>query len=88
MADDRTVLPAAPEHQPDSLGIGTTSKQDLAKPIPPGAGKPSDGETAQVEEEPPAQSAPKSEWEDYAQSLGIDTDDMTKAEIIDAVEGA
>lgn len=33
----------------------------------------------------PAQSATKAEWEDYARSQGVDTDGMTKADIIDAV---
>jgi hypothetical protein len=35
----------------------------------------------------PAKSAPKSEWESYASSQGVDTDGMTKDEIIAAVGG-
>lgn len=33
----------------------------------------------------PNKSAPKSEWEDYAASQGVDTDGLTKDEIIDRV---
>lgn len=75
MADDRTVLYAAPEDQPDGLAEGTTSNQDLAKPIPPGAGKGSST---------PASSATKGEWVDHAVSQGADRDEaesMTKAEL-------
>lgn len=41
-----------------------------------------------AEDEAPNLSANKSEWVDYAESKGIDTTDMTKDEIIKAVEGA
>lgn len=33
----------------------------------------------------PAADAPKSEWVDYATSLGYQVDGMTKAEIVDSV---
>ncbi len=36
----------------------------------------------------PNQSDTKAEWVAYAESQGIDTDGMTKDEVIDAVEGA
>lgn len=80
--DDRTVLYALPEDQPDSLSEGATSNQaDLdATPAEKAAGD-SDAAT----DEAPNKSANKSEWVDYAEAQGIDTDGMTKDEIIDAV---
>lgn len=80
--DDRTVLYALPENQPDSLSEGATSNQaDLdATPADKAGGGP-----AESSDEVPNKSANKSEWESYAQSQGIDTDGMTKDEIIDAV---
>ena len=81
--DDRTVLYALPEDQPDSLSEGHTSNQaDLD--VPPSEKEarndaPSDGDDA------PAKSATKGEWEAYAASQGVDTDGLTKDEIIDAV---
>lgn len=74
--DDRTVLHALPEDQPDSLSEGHTSNQaDLdATPAEKAGGS-----------DAPSESASKSDWVDYAASQGVDTGRMTKAEIIDAV---
>lgn len=74
--DDRTVLHALPEDQPDGLSEGHTSNQaDLdATPAEKAGG-----------DQRPAESAPKAEWVDYAENRGVDTDGMTKADIIDAV---
>lgn len=79
--DDRTVLYALPEDQPDSLSEGETSNQaDLdVTPAEKEAAAPR-GEDEQAEQ--PAKSAPKADWEAYAASQGVDTDGMTKDEII------
>lgn len=74
--DDRTVLRALPEDQPDSLSEGHKSNQADLDGTP--AAKSDDGGR-------PAESASKAEWSAYAESQGVDTDGMTKAEIIDAV---
>lgn len=74
--DNRTVLHALPEDQPDSLSEGHKSTQaDLdATPAEKAGGS-----------EAPNVSDNKAVWVDYAESQGIDTDGMTKDEIIDAV---
>lgn len=81
MADDRTVLYALPEDQPDSLGVGTTSNQaDLdATPAEKAAG----GDVSSREQ--PNQSDTKDEWVSYAQEEhGYDPDEgLTKQELID-----
>lgn len=74
--DDRTVLHALPEDQPDSLAEGTTSNQADIDATP--------AEKAGAADVPNA-SDPKSDWVAYAESRGIDTDGMTKDEIRDAV---
>ena len=74
--DDRTVLYALPEDQPDSLSEGHTSNQaDL------------DGSPAEKAggDDRPGTSDTKAEWQSYAANQGVDTDGMTKADIIDAV---
>ena len=68
MADNRTVLHALPEDQPDSLGIGTKSNSVHGE----GSDNPSSSDTKAV-------------WESYAASQGVDTDGMTKADIVDAL---
>lgn len=86
--DDRTVLYALPEDQPDSLGEGNKSNPDWAEPVPPGAGESTPDPQVTNEaasEDAPAQSANKGEWEAYAASRGVDTGGMTKQDIIDAV---
>lgn len=100
-ADDRTVLYALPEDQPDSLSEGHTSNQaDLDETPAQKAGTPDNGSKGEdpivtsegpVEsgqsssDDKPAKSATKGDWEAYAASRGIDTDGMTKDEILDAV---
>ena len=81
--DDRTVLHALPEDQPDTLSEGHTSNQaDLD--VTPAEKEAANG--AQSDDGgAPAKSATKSEWESYADSQGVDTDGMTKDDIIDAV---
>lgn len=81
--DDRTVLYALPEDQPDSLSEGETSNQaDLD--VTPAEKEAATGDQTDGDEAP-AKSANKSDWEAYAASQGVDTDGMTKDEIIDAV---
>lgn len=78
--DDRTVLYALPEDQPDSLSEGHTSNQaDLDV-------TPAEKEAASAtQSDVPAKSSTKAEWEAYAATQGVDTDGMTKDEIIAAV---
>lgn len=77
--DTRTVLHALPEDQPDSLGVGTTSNQaDLdGTPAEKAAGGQQGDDGGK-----PGTSDSKAEWEAYAASQDVDTDGMTKAEII------
>lgn len=95
-ADDRAMLYALPEDQPDSLSEGQTSNQaDLDETPAQKAGTPDNGskgedpivtnDAGSDSDDAPAQSATKAEWEDYAASKGVDTDGMTKAEIIAAI---
>lgn len=44
-----------------------------------------DEDQVETELSAPAADAPKSEWVDYATSLGYQVDGMTKAEIVDSV---
>jgi hypothetical protein len=71
--DDRTVLYALPEDQPDSLSEGHTSNQaDLdATPAEKAGG-----------DDRPAQSDPKADWVAYAEARGVDVDGLTKDDII------
>lgn len=82
VSDDRTVLYALPEDQPDSLSEGATSNQaDLD--LPP-ADKPAGDGGA------PAKNATKDEWVDHAVAQGADRDEaesMTKAELVDTYGG-
>ena len=81
--DDRTVLYALPEDQPDSLSEGETSNQadlDVTPSEKEAARGPRSGGS-----DAPAKSSSKAEWEAYAASQGVDTDGMTKDDIIDAV---
>lgn len=80
--DDRTVLHALPEDQPDRLSEGHTSNQADLDATP--AEKAGNG-TQSDSGDRPAQSATKGDWEAYAATQGVDTDGMTKDEIIDAV---
>lgn len=77
--DNRTVLHALPEDQPDRLSEGHTSTQaDLdATPAEKAGGS-----------DVPTQSDTKAVWVDYAEARGVDTDGLTKDEIIAAVEGS
>lgn len=75
--DDRTVLHALPEDQPDSLSEGHTSNQADLDPAEKAGGS-----------ETPNRSDTKAVWVDHAEAQGIDTDGMTKDEVIDAVESA
>lgn len=77
--DDRTVLRALPEDQPDSLSEGHTSTQADIDATP--AEKAGGGEA-------PNRSDTKDVWINHAESQGIDTDGMTKDEVIAAVETA
>lgn len=79
--DDRTMLHALPEDQPDSLSEGRTSNQaDLDAP-------PAEKSGGAASAESPAQSATKQEWVDYAEARGVDTAGMTKDQIIESVDG-
>lgn len=81
--DDRTVLYALPEDQPDDLSEGQTSNQaDLD--VTPAEKEAARGDQPAGDERPNKSDA-KSDWEAYAASVGVDTDGMTKDEIIDAV---
>lgn len=75
--DDRTVLHALPEDQPDSLSEGAKSNQADLDGTP--------AENANSTGGTPNQSGSKSDWQSYAQAQGVDTDGMTKDDIIDAV---
>ena len=66
--DDRTVLHALPEDQPDSLSEGHTSNQADIDKNTTRTSRPEDG-------------ALKSEWVDYAESQGVDVDGLTKDQI-------
>jgi len=43
------------------------------------------GNATSADDGPPSGSAPKGDWVAYADTLDVDTDGLTKAEIIDAV---
>lgn len=79
--DDRTMLYALPEDQPDSLSEGHKSNQADLDVTP--AEK--EAAAAKKGDDAPAKSDAKSKWESYAASRGVDTDSMTKDDIIDAV---
>lgn len=83
--DDRTVLYALPEDQPDGLSEGETSNQADLDVTPAQKEAARDGGSQDDDGGAPAKSATKGEWEAYAASQGVDTDGMTKDEIIDAV---
>lgn len=82
--DDRTVLYALPEDQPDSLSEGETSNQADLDVTPAEKEAATDG-LQNDENDVPAKSSTKVEWEAYAATQGVDTDGMTKDEIINAV---
>lgn len=76
--DDRTVLYALPEDQPDSLSEGHKSNQADLDATPA-------EKAAQANQQGgPAKSATKAEWVDHAVSQGADRDEaeaMTKDEL-------
>lgn len=73
--DDRTVLHALPEDQPDSLSEGHTSNQADVDATP--------AEKAGGSEQPNV-SDNKSAWVDYAETQGYDADEgLTKDELIE-----
>lgn len=80
--DDRTVLYALPEDQPDHLSEGKKSNQAALDKTPAekGAGDPS----APAAPSAPAKSAPKADWVDHAISRGASRDEaeaMTKDDL-------
>lgn len=75
-----------PDVWADGPGVGATGAAD---DTPPGDDTGSDDDTDGSDEtssERPAQNAAKAVWEAYADSLGLDTDGMTKADIVAAVD--
>lgn len=78
--DDRTVLYALPEDQPDSLSEGHTSNQaDLDLTPAEKAAQADEGESST-----PNASASKAEWVDHAVANGADRDEaesMTKDDL-------
>lgn len=91
--DDRTVLHALPEDQPDHLSEGHTSHQaDLDKtPAQKGAGNPSaPAKAAAPASEAPAKSATKAAWVDFAVASGAkraEAEAMTKDDLQSAYGG-
>ena len=81
--DDRTVLYALPEDQPDSLSEGHTSNQADLDLTPAEKMQQAEGDE-ESEDSAPAKSANKAEWVDYAVSQGADREEaegMTKDDL-------
>lgn len=80
--DDRTVLYALPEDQPDSLSEGHTSNQADLDLTP--AEKAAQADEGEDESSAPNSSASKAEWVDHAVANGADRDEaesMTKDDL-------
>ena len=81
--DDRTVLYALPEDQPDSLSEGHTSNQADLDLTPAEKAQANDQNEGEATKSPNA-SATKAEWVDHAVASGADRDEaesMTKDDL-------